>query len=261
MSGIGASSVVQKIVAEEKAIGVWLNPTHIVLCVMLLFALLGGVYLFESKRADVAEAKAEAATLVAKAAQEAGASAVIQNAAQQEKDKEIEAAMSAANSQLITANQQLQASNASLVSRLVTQQKTDTALPPSGQALRIEQLEPRATVTPIAGGFTLDGPGGLAILQDLEELPVDRAQIANLNTEVANEKQEIANDGISLAAEKSAHAGDVATGKQQLVAALDTNKATLAEFNAYKKKSRRNVIRAFFIGVVVGVVGGHAAGI
>ena len=64
--------MVQKIVAEEKAIGVWLNPTHIVLCVMLLFALLGGVYLFESKRADVAEAKAEAALVAAGGAFNAG---------------------------------------------------------------------------------------------------------------------------------------------------------------------------------------------
>lgn len=45
---------------ESKA-GIWITAHHLLLYVLLGLALLGGVYLFVSKRADIAEAKAQAA--------------------------------------------------------------------------------------------------------------------------------------------------------------------------------------------------------
>ena len=253
-------TLAQELTAVEKKIGVWLDPAHILLIILLTISLVGGAYFFESKRADVAEARAQAATLVAKAAQDAQASSAIQNAAQQEKDKEIEAAMTAANQQLITANQQLQTSNASLVTKLVSQQKTDAALPPSAQAQRWEGLVPSAQVTATSAGFTVDPVGGLATLQALEQIPVYRSEIANLTTEVNNDKQEIANDAISLSAEKVAHSSDLANDQKIIVAANADNKKVVDEYNAYKKHARKNYFKAFFAGVVVGFFGGHAAG-
>ena len=55
-------------------VGIWLDPAHVVLVILLVVALLGGVYLWESKRAEVAEAKAEIATQVAEAAKQAALS-------------------------------------------------------------------------------------------------------------------------------------------------------------------------------------------
>lgn len=249
------------VAAGAKRIGLWLDPAHIILVIMLAFALLGGVYFFESKRADVAEAKAEVATQVLKVAQEAAASSAVQNAVQQEQSKAVEAAMAAANQQLITANSQLQNANKQLTNQLLTQQKTDATLPPSGQAQRWQQLVPQATVSVTPSGFSVDPVGGLATIQALEEIPVDRQTIANLTSEVSNDQKTIANDAVSLTAEKIAHASDVANDQKQLVASQDETKKVKDDFTVYKHKARKNIIKAFFIGVVVGVIGGHAAGI
>ena len=53
--------IVTDIKTEEAKIGVWLTAHHLILYIVLAVVLLGGVYLFVSKRADVADAKALAA--------------------------------------------------------------------------------------------------------------------------------------------------------------------------------------------------------
>ena len=169
--------------------------------------------------------------------------------------------MKAANAQLALANQQLISSNQQLVQKLLTQQKTDATLPPTGQAARIEQLEPKATVAAIAGGFTVDAPGGLAILQDLEELPIDRTTIVNLDAVIKGDDQTIANDAVALTAEKTAHASDVKNDAANLTVANDKLKKTTDDFQTYKHKARRNYIKAFVLGFVAGLAGGHAMGI
>ncbi len=249
-----------EIAAIEKRIGVWLDPTHIVLLILLAIATLGGVYLFESKQVGVAEAKAEIATQAAKVAQEAGASAAVQNAAVQEQSKEVEAAMAAANTQLQAANSQLIAANKQLTNKLLAQQTADAALNPTQQSLRWQQLEPRAEVVPTATGFAIDAAGALATIQDLEELTTDRLVVINLDTEIANLNATIANDATALASEKTAHASDVANDEKQLVAAKATTGQVQADFTLYKKKAHRNILRAFGLGLVVGFFSGHAVG-
>ena len=129
-----APTIAQDIAAVEKKIGVWLDPVHIILVIMLIFASLGGVYLFESKEADAAAARAEIATQAANAAQAASASQAIQNAAIQAQAKEVEAALTAANAQLAQANAQLIASNKQITTALVAQQAKVPTLPPAQQA-------------------------------------------------------------------------------------------------------------------------------
>ena len=244
----------------EAEVGVWLDAKHLILLGLLIVALLGGVYLWESKRADVAETKAEAATLVANAAKEAGLSSATQNAANQEQAKEVEAALVAANTQLSTANAQLITSNVQLSTKLVTQQKTDAVLPPSGQAQRWAQLVPTAQVSVTSTGFAIDAAGGLSTILALETVQTNELEIENFKKEVANDTQELANSQLQLKAEQIAHQSDVANDQKQLVAAQDNLKKTQDQFTAYKHKARKNEIRAFFIGVFVGVIGGHAAG-
>jgi len=244
----------------EKEIGLWLNPLHIILMVFLLLSLLGGVYLYEAKRAEVAEATAKSQTQLVTALKEAAVTSAAENAALQLKTDATLEALKLANQQLALANQQLQASNAQLVNKLVAQQKKDATLPPSGQAQRWEQLVPQAQVSVTPTGFAVDSAGGLATLVALEEIPVDRQRIANLSEELANDEKQIANDAVSLKAEQAAHQSDVANDKKQLAEANGNTKKVQDDFDAYKHKARRNYVKAFFAGFVVGLVGGHAAG-
>jgi hypothetical protein len=255
------STTTTGIAGVVKKAELWLNPLHIILIMLLVGASLTGVYLYESKRADVAEAKAQAQGLVVEALKQAAAASAVQNAAQQAQSKATIEAMQAANAQLVTANQQLQSANAQLVTKLVTQQKKDATLPPSGQAQRWEQLVPQAQVSVTPTGFAIDSRGGLATIVALEEIPVDRQRIANFTKELADDEQEIANDIVSFNSEKAAHASDLANSQKQLAEANANTKKVQDDFNAYKHKARRNYIRWFLAGVIVGAVGAHAAGI
>lgn len=244
----------------EKKVGVWLDPVHLVLVGLLVGALLIGVYLFEAKRAEVAEAKSEIAAEVLKKAQADAVVSAQANVVLQEQAKETEAALAAANTQLAAANQQLQAANQQLLNKLLAQQKTDAQLPPSGQAQRWQQLVPSATVTATPTGFTVDPVGGLATVQALEEIPTDRQELANLNNIITDDEKTILNDEKALDTEKVAHISDLDNDKKQLIASQDGTKKVQADFNAYKKKARKNYLKAFGLGFLAGVFGGHAAG-
>ena len=255
------STLAQEVATVEKKIGVWLDPAHIILVLLLIGALVGGAYLYESKRADVSDARAQIATQIAAAAQKTQADEAIQNAANQEQAKQVEAAMVAANQQLITANQQLVKANAQLSTQLATQKKVDAALPPSGQAQRWEQLVPQAQVSVTPTGFAIDPVGGLNTILALETVQTQGEQIKNFEAEVANDEKELANAQLSFKAEQAAHQSDLTNSQAKLIAAQDNLKKVNDDFTAYKHKARRNYIRAFFAGVIVGIIGGHAAGL
>ncbi len=247
------------LVSEIKKVELWLNPLHIILIALLAVASLGGVYLYEAKRAEVAEANAKAQTVIVQALKEAAASSAVQNAAQQAQSQATIEAMKLANQQLVTANQQLQTSNAQLVSKLGTQQKKDATLPPTDQAQRWTQLVPaQVSVTP--SGFSVDAAGGLATIQALEEIPIDRQRIVNLSQELTNDEKQIANDSISLKAEQTAHASDVANDQKKLAEANGETKKVNDDFTVYKHKARKNYLKAFGIGFIAGIFAGHALG-
>jgi hypothetical protein len=256
-----APTIAQDIAAVEKKVGVWLDPMHIVLVILLILASLGGVYLFESKEAAASAARAEIATQAAAAAQAANASEAVQNAANQEQAKEVEAALTAANVQLQQANAQLIASNSQLTTKLIAQQAKVPTLPPAQQSALWQQLEPKATVLVTPTGFAVDSVGGIATIQDLQELGVDRQKLVNFQKEVDNDLAQITNETSALAEEKKAHASDVTAEEAKLTLANANYKVLDDNFTTYKHNARKNYIKWFFAGVVVGLVGGHAAGI
>ena len=237
----------------EKKIGIWLDTKHLVLVGLLIVALLGAVYLFESKRADIAEAKADLASQAATLLTKAAANSALQNAAIQQANKEQQAALESANAQLIQANKQLQASNAQLTAKLINQQHQDAQLPPTGQASRWEALVPQATVTVTSAGFSVDPNGGLATLQDLEELTTDRTKIENLESESNISETLLQNEEKALQLEQAAHVSDLTNDAAQLKAANDKMAAVQAQFNAYKKKSHKNILKTLAIGVGIGI--------
>jgi len=242
-----------EITTVAKKIGFFADPFHLILTGLLVISLLGGVYFFESKKADVLQAKADAANTLAQAAQKAALDSQTQNAATQLADKATQQALAAANAQLAQANQQLQSANAQLRSQLAQRQSNDASLPPSGQALRWQVLVPQATVTPNAAGFQVDPAGALATIDSLEELATDRQSIVNLNSQIDNLDSTIVNDNKALSTEQAAHASDVTNDARQLAAAVDENKKVTAQFNAYKAKSHRNFFRTVLISLGVGV--------
>lgn len=250
-----ASSVTtgSSIAGLEKKIGLWLDPAHIVLTLLLVGALLFGIYAFESKRAEIAAAQAQVATRIAQKAQQEATSAAQANALTQAQDAKLEASLEAANDKLSQANAQLQAANAQLTAALASQQKTDAALTPSALAQRWQVLIPQSSVSTTSAGYQINSDGALATVQALEEVPVDRQTIANQTAEISNDQKTIGNDATTLSTEKAAHQSDVTALTAGTVALQDQNKAIQAQFTAYKKKARKNFIKTAFTCVGIGI--------
>jgi len=250
-------TVASEIAVIEKKMGWFFTPAHLILSGLLVLAVLGGVYLFESKRAGIADARAAAQTEITKIAEKAAADSEAKNAILQLQNKATLDTLSAANAQLAAANAQLQAANKRLAVALAAQQKVDATLPPTDQAARWSKIVPQATVAVTPTGFALDAASGLATLQTLEEIPVDRQTIINDNATIAKDLEIHQNDAAALDSEKKAHASDVANDAMKYMALQAENKKLKDDFDAYKTHARKNYIKAFFVGVVVGVIGGH----
>ena len=84
-------------------------------------------------------------------------------------------------------NAALVAANTQLATALAQRQKTDATLPPSGLAERWHQLVPQVTTSDVsAGQMTVNTPGVSATVQQLEQVPVLTAQVANQSKELGN---------------------------------------------------------------------------
>ena len=84
-------------------------------------------------------------------------------------------------------NAALVAANTQLATALAQRQKTDATLPPSGLAERWHQLVPQVTTSDVsAGQMTVNTPGVSATVQQLEQVPVLHAQVANQSKELGN---------------------------------------------------------------------------
>lgn len=247
-------TVADDIKAIEKKVGVWLDPTHIVLILGLAAALLVGVYFFESKQVSIAEGKAAVATAVAKQAKDDALASNEQNKELQAQKDAVIAQLQSANASLTQANTKLADAMKAEAAALANQKSVDKTMPPTEQAARWATLVPGAQVAPTPTGFAIDSTGGVNTLLQLEELPVVTKELAQANQQIDNDKQVISNDALVLKAEQDKHASDVANDGKQLVAAQDETKKVQADFTVYKKKARRNIIRAYVAGVVSGVV-------
>lgn len=249
-----ASVVTSEIQAIEKRIGAFLDPTHIILIVLLAAALFTGIYLFESRAVKVSEAKQQAAE---QALVESKANAV----AALDANKQLQAVKDAAIAQLNTANASLSSANATLASAmkaeaaaLANQQSVDRTMTPTQQSARWQQLVPGAQVVPTTAGFQVDAVGGLNTVLQLEQVPVLTSALAKAKTSLDNDDAIIVNDGQILNAEKAKHASDLITDAAVLDESHKETKKVSADFDTYKKKARRNILRAYAVGVGSGIV-------
>ena len=215
-----------------------LDKHHIILYAVAIVFALGLTYTIESKIADRADAKFEAQKAIDQQKD-------VSNAQFQKQAADQLAQMKSVNDQQQLLNAQSQAAIASLRQQLKDQQGKDATLPPNDLAARIQTLAPGGIVTPIAGGYTLDQPEGVAIAQALENISVLNQELSLDQMVISRDDTVIANDEKSLDVEKAAHAADNAT------AAVD-KKTLNDQIASIKADARKSKFKWFIAGVVAG---------
>ena len=222
---------------ETDAVKVWtFGKSHLVLTLALVAALIGGVYLFESKRADVADAKAAASQALAQQ--------------QDAENAKVQAANAAQIAQLIQVETQLS-------TQLQTLQAQYSALAAQRQqaATVVAQLPPAAVQGDLEAklGGPLSSPDILrkddTIVTDYpiveKELVVQSDSIINLDSQVVTLKTE-------FTTEQSSHASDNAT------CAVD-KKALNDQIGKVKADARKSKWKWLsIVGVIAYEVGKHA---
>jgi hypothetical protein len=190
-----------------------LDSKHIWLTIALVLALLFGVYAIESKRADKAEAQAQAAQVA--------------NAQFQDQ----------VNKQLVTlANENLALQQALAQRQVVEVQvpKQNIQLAAPQVAAGIDQAVGAKPGTTVVSGDTLilPLPLGQQALSALQLVPLLQQDKVDLTAQVTNVSKE-------LDLEKQAHASDVNSCKLEVV--------------ALKKKGHKNIFKAVAIGIGIGI--------
>jgi hypothetical protein len=242
----------------ESTIGVWLDSKHLVLIVLVVCLLLFGLYEFESKRAEIAEAKSSIAL-------------------QQVAESENTAKKLADNNQILQAQtnaqlKQLQDTNATLQQQISNlsvqvaannaalhqQQHTDASLEPTQLSSRWTTLVALPLPITIAkdGSFNLSQEDALVTVQQLEAIPVLTTNLANVNEELKDTSSQLSNEVQALSLEKQAHESDNTAGVAKLEASQATLQLTKNELSAAKTEATKGKFKWFGIGFVAGFITG-----
>ena len=152
--------------------------------------------------------------------------------------------------QLTNQNATLSKSITSRSAALQTQQGSDSQLPPSSLAQRVQELAaaPSGSVSAVGETVVLTQPGAVAVAQMLEEVPVLQANLNDTNQINTNLTKEL----VSANSLASAQSAQITGLKTELT---DQVKADKAELASVKAKARKSKLRWFLIGVVTGFVG------
>jgi hypothetical protein len=154
---------------------------------------------------------------------------------------------------------QLSVQNASLANAVVSrsgalqvQQGSDTKLPPSGLAERIVALSnaPSGTVLAVGKTVVLTETGAVAVTQSLEELPVLKSNLNDINNINSNLTQELSKSTTLVTALDAQVTGLTLQVKDQ-------DKACKTEIASVKAQARKSKLRWFGAGVIVGIFLGH----
>jgi hypothetical protein len=242
LTPINLPRVFDSLPAQEKKI-ISYGLSHLVLLVACFVALLGCVYLYDSKRAELADTRATAAEAKAQVADQQNAGVQVQTQRQ----------MAA----LAQQNQFLQNQIAALASAIA---QRDAAL--AGQRQEIAGLAPPAlaqewgaaaqeTAPPVdsQGHFLASLPLAQKSLSALISVATLQADNRDLTKQATELKQIISNDAGLLANERAAHQSDVA--------ACTADKAALqAEVKKVKADARRSKIKWCLGGFAAGLISG-----
>ena len=158
---------------------------------------------------------------------------------------------------------QFQATIASLSQSIVQrdanakkQSAVDASLSAAAAAQRlVQQTGASPSQVTVSGNLvTMDLPLTRNVVSDLDALVVARGDLAD------TQKQLTAQSGLTADANQNLVDAKKVIGSQTLQLA-DQTAACKSEIKTLKAKQRKNLFKAFFAGVVVGIIGGHAAGI
>lgn len=196
-----------------------LDKKHLILTALLIILALFGVYAVEARIADKAESKAELASQHAADLEKANATFQAQTVAQ-----------------LAALQTQLSERTVS-EAKLATQSGSLTAPQVATQIATVAKVS-EASVTSTVDSVTFPLPLAQAALTDMQLVPL-----------LTQDKSDLQK---SLDLEKQAHVSDVQACQVQVMAAQ-------AETKAVTTKARKNYLKAFFAGVVVGFIGGRVA--
>jgi hypothetical protein len=194
----------------------WLK-THLVLLVILVSLTFGGVYGVETL-----VAKHDAST--ASQYQAIAAATAAQNATIQAQTQQQIALLAAQNSQLEAQISQLSQAISNRDAELIKQQAKIPALTPVQVASNIQPFLSKGIATVEPTGILLDTPASQEVLTQLEELPICKADEADLKAIETKQETEIANLSTSngslqtaLTSEKASHKADVEADATELV--------------------------------------------
>lgn len=224
-----------------------LDRHHIILYVIAGALALGGVYLIESRVADKAQSKADAAVAQAQLLQQ-------QNAAFQ---TQVQAQLtSLANQNALLAVQNAQLTSA-ISARDAAVKQSVAAIPAMSQDAVASGIQNGLALAPSdiqatpSGSYTVSRPGANAILGSIQREVALSADLQDATSQVTNLNAALKNDGQELTLEKQSHASDLSACQADI-------KASKAETKAAVAKGRRNWFKGFFVGVVTGFVGARA---
>ena len=228
----------------ETTIGVWLDTKHVIMLVLILGLSLFVVYSYASKRADKAEALAAVAEQ--KSQIEDQTNAIYQ--------KQVTDQINSLNQQNIQLSQQVSSLSDSIAERnrvLSNTQASAPSLSPSQLSNDWETLisVPNSVSYQSSGNYQVSVPASIKTVQELESVPVLKQDVSDESAQNTEIKKELSNESSSLQVETEAHAKDNT--------ACITDKQTLTtKLNAANARNLKGKIKAFFIGVAVGFIGG-----
>jgi hypothetical protein len=223
----------------------WLK-THLVLLAILVSLTFGGVYGVEAL-----VAKHDAST--ASQYQAIAAATAAQNATIQAQTQQQITLLAAQNAQLQAQMAQLAQAISSRDAKLLAQQAKIPSMTPVQIAAEFPKYLTKGIATVEGSGVLLDAPASQEILAQVEEVPVLKQDIIDLNSINAKQASEITNLNTSnnslitaLDSEKASHSAD--------------NTANAKELISVKAQARKSKLKWFGIGFVAGFVGRHFTG-
>jgi len=225
---------------EEKKI-IAFGASHLVLIVSLCLAVILSVYLWDSKRADQADARAVLAMAHAQASDQ-------QNKMFQVQVTQQIAALAEQNKALQSQVFMLVSAIAQRDAALSVKTQEIKTLPPTTLATQwgAAAQEPAPTIDD-KGNFLATLPLAQKSLVALATVPVLQSDKQDLQTALDKERQVVVNDASVLSKEQSAHLADVNACKADL-------QASKAETAKAKADGRKGKIKSFLYGLVTGAV-------
>jgi hypothetical protein len=235
---------IETVEAEVKKTWTFLvDPGHLLLLLLLLIAGFVSVYEYDSRRAIQADNRATLAE------QKSQLQDKTNNAYQDQVTSTLHS-LSESNGAL---TQQLAALNATSTLRNSSLTKAQMEVPTMSSTQLSNDWETFINVphsiSETQGGFIVNDQAAIATVQQLEEVPVLKSDLADETTSLQESQKQYGNEVQALSLEESAHNKDNAT--------CTTDKKSLSDnLNKAKADAKKSKFKWFFAGVVAGFIGG-----